>query len=84
MGVPMKVATSTIRNEPKIALAMPPGSLGAGVMAVKACRLKPPSPSRMVSSKIHSSQKTPNAMASIDRLSMMRLTGLRRANLAAR
>ena len=84
MGVPMKVATSTIKKEPNMALAMPPASLGPGVMAVSACMLSPPSPKRMVSSKIHSSQKTPNAMASIDRPSMMRLTSLRCAILAAR
>ena len=84
MGVPMKVATSTIRKEPYIALAMPPGSLGAGVMAVSVSTLRPPMPSRTVSIRIQSSQNTPKAMAAIDRLSISLLTSLRRLNLAAR
>ncbi len=34
IGVPTKVASSTITSEPKIALAMPPASFGGGVISV--------------------------------------------------
>jgi hypothetical protein len=69
MGVPTKVASSTIMNDPKIAFAKPPpSSLGGGVICVNKLRLKPPKPSRKVSHNIQSSQNTPNAIASSDKV----------------
>ena len=84
IGVPTKVASSTITNEPKIALAMPPASLGGGVISVSVAQVRPPTPRRTVSQRIHTSQKTPKAIAASDSVSATWLTRLRRANLAAR
>ena len=62
-GVPANVARITIRKEPHKALAMPPASLGGGVISVKVCHTRPPTPRRTVSNRIHTSQNTPKAMA---------------------
>ena len=69
IGVPTKVASSTIRSEPKIALAMPPASFGGGVISVKVASARPPTPRRSVSHRIQTSQNTPKAMAASDSVS---------------
>jgi hypothetical protein len=82
MGVPTKVASATITNEPKIALAMPPASFGGGVISVKVASASPPMPWRSVSHRIHTSQNTPKAIAASDSARAILLTRLREAKLA--
>ncbi len=62
-----------------MALAIPPASLGGGVIWVSAAQVRPPSPRRSVSHRIQNSQNRPKAMAPIDRVSARMLTRLRRA-----
>ena len=63
MGVPTNVASNTMTTEPKIALEIPPTSLGGGVVCVNSATLRPPRPRRMVSRYIHSSQNPLHSMA---------------------
>jgi hypothetical protein len=77
MGVPTNVASNTMTTEPKIALEIPPTSLGGGVICVNSATLRPPRPRRIVSHKIHTSQNTPNSMAASDKVKAIWLTRLR-------
>ena len=67
-----------------MALARPPASLGGGVICVRVAQVRPATPSRTVSQRIHTSQKTPNAMATSDSESATWLTRLRRAYMRSR
>ena len=84
MGVPTNVASATIIREPQMALAMPPSSLGGGVICENSAKLRPPTPWRTVSHRIQTSQKTPNSMAAKDRASASRFIRLRLSYLAWR
>ena len=80
IGVPSNVASVTIASEPKIALASPPiSACGGGVISVKSDRLMPPTPRRTVSTRIQTSQKMPNAIASSASVSATAFLSLRRA-----
>jgi hypothetical protein len=79
MGVPTNVASTTMIKDPAMALARPPPSVcGGGVIWVKTAADRPPTPRRMVSNRIHASQKRPKAMAPSDKVKAMALTTLRR------
>ena len=75
---------ATISAEPNRALARPPASFGGGVIWVNKARLNPPKPKRKVSHNIHTSQKTPKAMAKSDSASANWFMRLRLAKRALR
>ncbi len=77
MGVPIKVAKTTMTKEPQMALAKPPTSLGGGVICVNRARLMPPKPKRKVSIRIQINQNTPKAMAATAKIRATVLTRLR-------
>ena len=77
-------ASATITMEPKIALEIPPASLGGGVIWVNSARSRPPIPRRRVSHRIQTSQNRPKPMAARDRNSAILLTRLRLLKRACR
>src|SRR3546814_364276 len=77
-GVPIRVPTAVIMTLPKMALSRPPSAPGGGVLCVNSVQDKAPPPLCSSVTIIQHSQNSPKASASMDNVSMMRLTRLRR------